>query len=435
MRMAKKGEVNVNDSKKMKALLDKVDSVFDECFKNGLTGTFRMQEKTDEDGRPLEDANGNPILERVEVGWSENTRNTYADMVKSFIRDMNKEYGIARVDKMFDKSEQYFQKRIDSFHSGNLSEAYNLKTLRAAVNAFNQGVERTDVFPKAFQIADGLKLTEMMKEQNVIRYSKASTVMSVTPEQAQSVLENIKNSGYDVKTREMAYHVGKIAMLTGGRISAILKLKAEDFVIDKKKGEIQFIGDKGGKDNVVKIDRETANYLDALRDGRSGKDWIFDTRRTQGEGKGTFKSITEMRKEVTKVITKAGSHLTNEREITVRDKNGKPVQRTVKQKFSPHSFRKSFALSRVSHYLDKFDTKRGLDNYVSRRVKDNPKLKSKLDTVRNRINSHRNEDRDLNLHEYAIFFASVDLGHWRNDIITAFYTTYKEVEDYMNDKR
>lgn len=433
--MANKGDVNANDSKRLKAINDKVDAVFKECYEKRMTGQTKLVELEDESGRPVLDENGEPVMVKVEQGWTENTRDTYANMIKAFIRDLNTEYGISRVDKLFDKSEQYFQKRIDNFHSGNLSEAYNLKTLRAAVNAFNQGVERTEIFKETFQIADGQRLSEMLKEQNVVRYSKASTVMSVTPEQAETVLNNIKNSGYEVKSREMAYHVGKIAMLTGGRISAILKLKASDFVVDKSKNEIHFIGDKGGKDNVVRVDKETANYLDALRDGKNGKDWVFDTTRTHGEGKGTFKSIKEMRKEVTKIITKAGDHLSNTREITVRDKNGKPVQRTVKQKFSPHSFRKSFALSRVTYYLGKFETQKGLDKYVARRISENPKLKAKLETVRDRINSHRNEDRELKPHEYAIFFASVDMGHWRNDVITAFYTTYKEVADYMEEKR
>lgn len=433
--MAKKGEVNANDSKRLKGINDKVDAVFKECYEKRMTGQTKEVQQTDENGIPQFDKLGEPIMVKIEQGWTENTRDTYAGMVKSMIRDISEEFGISRVDKIFEKSEQYFQKRIDNFHSGNLSEAYNLKTLRAAVNAFNQGVERTEHFREAFQVGDGARLSEMLKEQNVVRYSKASTVMSVTPEQSQSVLDKINNSGYEVKTRAVAYHVGKIAMLTGGRISAILKLKASDFVVDKTKNEIHFIGDKGGKDNVVRVDKETANYLDTLRDGKSGNDWIFDSKRTQGEAKGTFKSVKEFRKEVTKIITKAGSHLSNTREVTVRDKKGKPVQRTVKQKFSPHSFRKSFALSRVTYYLEKFDSKSAIDKYVTRRISDNAKLKNKLDTVRDRINSHRNEDRALKPHEYAIFFASVDMGHWRNDVITAFYTTYKEVADYMEEKR
>lgn len=420
MRMAKKGESTANDSKKIAKLLDKVDQVFQECYEKGITNNFKTDRETGE---------------LVEKRWSENTKNTYSDMLKSFIRDMSEEYGIARVDKIFDKSEEYFQKRIDNYHSGHLSESYNLKVLRAAVNAFNNGVAKTEVFPEPFKIADGHNLTQMMKEQNVIRHSKASTVMHATPQQAQSVLDNIKNSGYDTKTREVAYHVGKISMLTGGRITAILKLKAKDFVIDKTKNEIQFIGDKGGKDNVVKIDRETANYLDNLRDGKKGNDWIFSTVRSQGEAKGTFKPVQELRKEVTKIISQAGSHLKTTKEITVRDKSGKPVQRTITQKFSPHSFRKSFALDRVTYYLGKFDSKSALDKYVSRRVSEDPKIKEKLDTVRDRINQHRNEPRELNNAEYAIFFSSVDLGHFRNDVITAFYSTYKEIEDYLNEKR
>lgn len=419
MRMAKKGESTAGDSKKLTGLFEKIDQVFDIAYEEGITGNFR----TNDDG------------EVYEKRWSENTKNTYADMLKAMIRDMNREYGVSRVDKIFAKSEEYFQGRIDNYHTGNTSESYNLKTLAAAVKAFNQAVERTNVFQEPFKIADPDALRSSLKEQNVIRSSKTSTVLQAKPEQCRSVLENIKNSGYDTKTREIAYHVGKISMLTGGRISAILKLKASDFIIDKSKNEIQFIGDKGGKDNFVRVDRETANYLDSLRQGKGPNDRIFSSTRTHGEGKGTFKSVEELRKEVTKVISNAGKHLETTKTVTVRDKDGKPKQVDVKQKFTPHSFRKSFALTRVGYYAEKFNSKSAIDKYISRRVKEEPKLKSKLDTLRNRINQHRKEERELRPSEYAIFFASVDLGHFRNDVITAFYTTFKEVEDYLKDKR
>ena len=426
--MAKKGEKIANDSKAIGKILDKVEEVFEYGYKRGITPNLRMETVIDE-------KTGKEVEREVSKRWGENTKDTYTDMVKAFIRDISNEFGVSRLDKIIEHAEQYFQNRIDKYHEGNTSEAYNLKTLTAAVNAFNYVVERSTVFKEPFQLADTDNFRRMMKEQNVVRHAKTSTVMRATPEQAQSVLDNIKNSGYDTKIREIAYHTGKISMLTGGRISAILKLKAGDFIIDKKKNEIQFIGDKGGKDNVVKIDRETANYLDALRTDKKESERIFSAVRTQGEGKGTFMPTKELRKSVEKVVSKAGSHLKTTKEVTVHDKSGKPVQRTVVQKFSPHSFRKSFALDRVVYYSKKFDSKSASDKYVSRRVAEDPKIKEKLDTLRHRMNSHRNKSRDLSAAEYAIFFASVDLGHFRNDVITAFYATFKEVEDYVNDIR
>lgn len=426
--MAKKGESTANDSRAIGKIMEKVEEVFDYGYKHGITPNIRTVTEIDE-------KTGQEVEKEVSVRWSENTKNTYTDMVRAFIRDISSEYGISRLDKIGEKAEQYFQSRIDQYHEGKTSESYNLKTLTAAINAFNYVAERCSVFKEPVSLADTDNFRSMMKEQNVIRHSKTSTVMHATPSQAMSVLHNIKNTGYETKTREIAFHVGKISMMTGGRISAILKLKAGDFVVDKAKNEIHFIGDKGGKDNVVKIDRETANYLDSLRDGKNDNDRIFSAVRTQGEGKGTFMPTKELRKAVEKVISQAGSHLKTTKEVTVRDKDGKPVQRTVTQKFSPHSFRKSFALDRVGYYLDKLNSKSAMDKYVGRRVKEEPKLKEKLDTLRDRINKDRKEDRDLNNRDYAIFFASVDLGHFRNDVITAFYTTYKEIEDYMGSRQ
>ena len=42
------------------------------------------------------------------------------------------------------------------------------------------------------------------------------------------------------------------------------------------------------------------------------------------------------------------------------------------------------------------------------------------------------QGRDLTREEYAIFLASVSLGHFRNDVITAFYTTANEVKNYYD---
>lgn len=418
--MAKKGESIANDSNKMSGLFQKIDKVFDIAFEKGITGNFKTDRSTGE---------------VYEKRWSENTKFTYSDTLKGMAREISGEFGVSRIDKIVERIPDYVQNRINGYHNGNTSQAYNLHTLASAMKAFNEACERTDVFKESFKMGDPEALRATLREQNVFRSGKATTVLQATPEQCRSVLDNIRNSGYNTTTREIALHVGKISMTTGGRISAILNLKAKDFHIDRSRNEIHFIGDKGGKDNVVRIDAETSRYLERLREGKNPNERIFSSTRKTGELKGTFKSIGELRKEVTKIISDAGKHLKTTEKITLRGPDGKPKQVEVTKKFSPHSFRKSFALSRVGYYARKFDSKSSLDKYVSRRTSEDPKLKAKLDALRDRINRHRNTARDLKPSEYAIFFASVDLGHFRNDVITAFYTTFKEVEEYYGDKR
>lgn len=398
-------------SKKLDASLKKVDKLFQKMYEKGI--------------------NPNPKEKR----WSENTRDTYSEMFKAFVRDYHEAYGIADVTKMTDedKINQLIQRRVDNYHKGQTNEASNLKTLLASMKSFNLGTEKTNIFKKSFLVGNPDEIRKDLKEQNVIRSSKTTPILRATPNECQSVLDNIKNNGYKTATREVAYHVGKIAMLTGGRITSILKLKANDFVIDKKTNEIQFVKDKGGLSRSVKIGKDTAEYLESLRQGKSESNRIFSTIRTKRD-KGTFKPVKELRKEVERIVSNAGKHLDRTVKATIRGKDGKPKTVDVKQKFTPHSFRKSFALDRTTYYFQKFDSKNAINNYVARRIQEDKKIKEKLDTLRDRINKDRKSDRDLKPIEYAIFFASVDLGHFRNDVITAYYTTYKEVMTYAEEE-
>lgn len=396
-------------SRKLEASLKKADKVFDKCFEKGITPSGKR--------------------------WSENGKNTYANLFKAFVRAYHKEYGVSDITKMTDedKINQLIQKRVDGYHSGKTGEAFNVKTLTAALKAFNHGVANTNVFKKPFSVGNTDEIRKNLKAQHVMRYSGTSTVLRATPAESQSVLDKIKNTGYNVKTREVAYHVGKISMATGGRISAILKLTPSDFVIDRKTNEIHFIKDKGGLTRSVRVGRDTAEYFEKLRDGKKDNEVVFSRIRTK-RNVGTFKPVSELRKEVEKIISNAGEHLTKSTKVTIKDRNGKPKTVEVTQKFTPHSFRKSFALERTNYYFSKFDSKSALDSYVSRRINDDKKIKQKLDTLRERVNRDRTTARALTNEEYAIFFASVDMGHFRNDVITSFYTTFKEIREYLKDK-
>ncbi|MCQ6281601.1 hypothetical protein [Bacillus sp. EB600] len=173
--------------------------------------------------------------------------------------------------------------------------------------------------------------------------------------------------------------------------------------------------------------KRRTDYLSHLKEGKEDNHRIFSAKRADG----TFKSIEETRKEVTKIISASGKHLTRNEKVTVKGANGKKNQVEVTRKFSPHSFRKGFAVDRAGYYFQKFSSKSALDRYISSRLNNNQKLKDKLDIVRDRINKDRKTYRDLSRMEYAIFFTSVDLGHFRNDVMTAFYTDFKEVQRYI----
>jgi len=399
-------------SKKLAASHKKIEDVFYKMFDKGINPSGKDKR------------------------WDEDTKKTYESMVKAFATDYHKEYGIADIAKMTDekKINELIQKRIDNYHNGNRNEAYNLQVLCSSLKAFNLGVKETNVFKKEFSVGNPDGIRQQMKEQHVVRNSKATSTLHATPEEAKSVLDNIKNTGYKTQTREIAFHVGKISMLTGGRISAILNLKSSDIVVNKETNEITFVKDKGGLTRTVKIDQETAKYLDSLRQGKKEDERLFSTIRTK-HNKGTFKPVKELRKEVEKIISKAGKHLEKTVDVKVKDKDGKSKTIPVTQKFTPHSFRKSFALERTTYYFGKFDSKNAIDSYVARRIEENPDLKKKLDKLREFVNKDRKDWRDLKPIEYATFFASVDMGHFRNDVMTTFYATYKEIMDYINGKR
>lgn len=403
-------------SRKLDASCKKVDEVFQKMFDKGIS-----LKKDKENGS---------------VRWSENTMTLYADMTKAFIRDYHKTFGVADIKKMTDESKinELIQKRVDDYYAGNTKQSDNLKTLLSSLNAFNKGVKETNIFKgnDKIVIGDVESIRAGLKELNVFRESKTSETLRATPAEARSVLENIKNQGYNVATRDIAYHVGKIAMDTGGRISSILTLRAGDFVIDTKRNEIVFTRDKGGLTRTVAVSKETADYLKELKAGKDDNHRVFSSKRADG----TFKSVKETRKEVSKIIAKAGEHLTRTESVTlkIKDEHGNKITADVTRKFSTHSFRKSFACDRTAHYHQKFDSKASLNRYVASRVQKDPRLKEKLENVRERINKSRNTDRDLTQMEYAIFFCSVDLGHFRNDVVTQFYTTFKEVKSYLDEK-
>jgi hypothetical protein len=66
--------------------------------------------------------------------WSKNTVTVYADMIIGLFSDVKERFGTADISKVKPEMvDRIIQQRFDGFHSGKLSEAYNVKTLLAAI--------------------------------------------------------------------------------------------------------------------------------------------------------------------------------------------------------------------------------------------------------------------------------------------------------------
>ncbi|WP_044338090.1 site-specific integrase [Rossellomorea aquimaris] len=389
-------------SRKLEASLKKVDNVFQKMYRNKIT-----------------------LKSRDKGSWSETTLDTYRDEVYSILRKVYSEYGVSDVTKIKGYMiESIFYEKINSVHKQRYS-AYSLKKSISALVALNHGIEQTNVFKRKFSLGDPSKFRDIVKEQNIKRISKTSQTLRATPEECKSVLSELKTIGHQTINREMTLTVAEVMYRTGGRINSVLRLKKKNISIDDNK--LTFWKDKGGLSRTIEISDETKEYLKNITEGKKDEERLFVSKKRDG----TFKSMRQTAKEIEKLIRNAAKHLDRSELVRVKNNEGNYKEILVNRKFTPHSFRKSFALTRAGEYYERFSTKQSIDNYVRAKIAENNKIKEKLDSLRFRINKNRNRKRDLNREEYAIFFTSIDLGHFRNDVILSYYTSFKEVQEYL----
>lgn len=357
----------------------------------------------------------------------------YPKTLEKLLLDANQYYGVRDISELDDDLlRSLINRRVKDFHSnGNTKQSSNINSILAAVKSFNYGVQETNVFKndKKFSLGDTDAIRKDLGKANVRRYSRNSTTLRATPEQCEKVLENIKTQGYKNKTRELAYHISYIAYKTGSRISAALKLRADD--IDVNGTKITFFKDKGGLTRTVDIDKETADYLKELKKGRRGDQKIFLTQRKDG----TKKSIEETRKAINRIVENAGKEFTRVDREKMRDEKGNFRYVEVTKTFKSHAFRKGFCVNRTYEYLKKFENPKEMNDYIKKRVEEDPRIGDKLRNLYQRINKSRHSPRNIKPQEYAVFFTSVDVGHFRVDVLNQYYTTYKEVKAYFDGKK
>ncbi|MFK3961919.1 tyrosine-type recombinase/integrase [Guptibacillus hwajinpoensis] len=358
---------------------------------------------------------------------------TYPETIAKLLNEAYEQNGISDISQLNEGLfKEMIQKRVNDYHqNANTSQTSNINSILAAVKSFNLGIQETNVFKndKKFSLGDTDEIREINKKQHIRRYASTSKTLRANPEQCEKVLENIANTGYKTETRELAYHISKISYLTGARVTAALNLKSRD--IDIEANKITFFKDKGGLTRTIQVGEETATYLKSLQRGLQPHQNLFLYKRQDG----TKKSVEEVRKAVEGVVSKAGKEFAVVDRVKIRDQDGKFKYVDVEKEFKVHSFRKGFCVNRTYEYLEKFSSKNALDDYIEQRIAQDPKIEGKLDNLYQRINKNLKKSRDIKVSEYAIFFTSVDIGHFRNDVIGQYYTTYQEVKDYFDNKK
>ncbi|WP_283746244.1 hypothetical protein [Bacillus cereus] len=407
-------------SNKLEASLKKIEKVFERSYREGYTS-----KKGKSSGK-----------------WAEGAMETYRDLVKSCMREIYRTHGIADITKV--KQEHIMgmiDRRVSGFQQGNTKEASNIKTIIHALHGFQNGAVKSGVFKKEINLIDKKAALQHCTDYDVRRKSDFSTTYGASASECLTVLDNIK--GMRSHLAEAAYHIGKITLLSAGRHAAVLKLKVKDIQIDEKRGTVQFLGDKGNKNNVAHlVGKETAEYFKSLTKDKGADQNLFTITNQRGTRKGEIKSSRQIEREMNKIYAKAGAHLTREHKTYIRipngsytDKNGNKKTRwkrktvTVTQTFSHHSFRKGFAAGRLMDYLQ--SSKTTIDKEIARRIREDKDgiVKAKLKEVEER------RGRALYLDEKAVFLTSLDLFHYREDIVTMFYTTHQEVEAYLQEIR
>lgn len=357
----------------------------------------------------------------------------YPETIVSLFKEANKKFGIKDISQLNENMfRSLISERIDDYHQNdNTKQSWNINKILAATKSFNLGIQETNIFKndKKFSLGNTDEVRNELKEKNIRRYSKTSSTLRAKPDECEAVIDKIQNMGYKTKTREIAYHIAKICYLTGSRVTAALNLKAGNINVE---GEtITFVRDKGGLTHLNWVDKETAEYLSELKKGLKDHQNLFLYQRKDD----TKLSVEEMRKKIERIVNKAAEEFKTVDKVRIRDEKGNFKTVEVEKKFTVHSFRKGFCVNRTYDYLQKFSSQKVMDDYVSRRIAEDPQLRAKLRGLEERINKNRNTPRKINRQEYAIFFTSVDVAHFRNDVLTQYYTTYKEVEDYFNNKK
>lgn len=379
-------------NKKLESSLRKIDKLFDKMFYN------RIETKK---GKVL----------------SATSLKNYKDQVKSILRAANKEFGIEKIEDLdTEMFEKLIDKRIENYNKNNKSsEASNINSKVSAMRAFYIGFKETNIYRKTKKESGILKFDESyIKDlrdkihcEGVYRNGQKSPILRATKEQVMTVVENVQSDGYNTVNRKKTADIALLSFATGARVSSCLKMKVED--IDFEDKTISMVKAKGGLTYYVDLRDEDIPLLKSFVEDLKPNQRIFEFFNKDGKKM----SVEESRKVIQRYISNSAKEFS---------KDGK--------EFTFHAIRKAFALETMKSYIDKIHTAADVEAEVVRLAKRDPKISDKYDRLFKRYNAYRIKQgmpmKELSKKEAVTFFTSIQLGHFRNDIVSNYYCTYQE---------
>lgn len=355
----------------------------------------------------------------------------YPRTIKTLLRKANKDLGVETMDQLMESDIRILLKeRIENYHQyRKLSESYNIASILSALTAFQKGVlEFGDVYEQWNEI-DYTKMRKWIQSSQVVRRGSASTTMRATPEQALAVIESLRKTGNKVKNRELVIDMAILSLATGARIESLCTLRKRD--LDLEKGICHFKNAKGGKDYDAFIDPDLIDEVKRIVTGLAPIEKIFVWTKRNGK----LMSVEKITDTVQYYIKSATTNMYKLQRTRYKDPDEVLKYETIRTKFTFHSFRKAYAFKRLLHYVETFKSFAAVRDWQDEVFERSPDTLHKINSLYNRANKHRKgkgtKKRALKLEEYAIFAASVDLGHGRNDVIGQFYADLKAVKQYQ----
>ena len=391
------------------------------------------------------------------------TYDTYAGQVQAILREANTHFGIEKIEDLsLDIFKKLIEKRVENFLDGEFSESNNINSKLTAFKAFLIGMDKTNVYRKTKRTSEVSKIgykddieigtkddikeiRKFVGESGVLRKGSDSTVLRAKPDQVMAVVDNVRKNGYNTINRATAADIALLSLASGARVSSCLKMRARDIDFDNKC--ITMKNAKGGLTYYVDINDKDIPLLKSLVENLQPAQKIFELRRKDG----TLLSGEESRKIVHRYIKEAGVDFYEVEKREIKQKNGTKIEVDHTKNFAFHSIRKAYALKIMGLYIDKIKSQKDIIKEVERISKRDPKILDKYQKLINRSNYYRveknkkivreNKERlklklpkspllplktEVSIKSAVTFFTSIQLGHFRNDIVTNYYCTFEE---------
>ncbi|BCD26951.1 hypothetical protein BC30090_p61 (plasmid) [Bacillus cereus] len=334
---------------------------------------------------------------------SDRTINTYCGIVKSYNNWLEKTHGIS-VDRAKPRhAMEYLETKIQAYEKGNGS-AFSMRQLAHALHSFREASHKTGVFKHQCKVADKNKMLGTLTERGIFRKAGDSTSLKANHNDYEKVQKEADKSNTNRHLKQEIKTVHELQRYCGMRVHEAVKLKVKD--IDLANGTV-YIKGKGGHERTVKI--ENKELLDKLKDlckGKNANSQVIIARKKDGNQLTNSEFGKRVKQEIRGAAEKAGV-----------DRNGK--------KYTTHSGRKAYAQAQMDKY--KSYSKTQLKKEMAKRCQDK-KTKNKydkvLETIRKKITEgSENKERKLTHKEMCQFLVSLDLGHYRLDVIR-YYADY-----------